>query len=73
VFGSFKRLQIGPDVDVQEFAVDLQETLGVGEAWELRKIVCLDLGKAAGTNLRHPGRFIERQITGDPRFLKLFA
>ena len=70
---SFERLHVRAHVDLEEFAVDLEESLRVGQAGELRKIVRLDLGKPRRADLRHARGFVERKFSRDSRFLKFLT
>ena len=56
VAGSFKRIEIRRHVDVEKFAVNQKEALGVSEAREIREIVRFDFGQARRSNLRQPAR-----------------
>src|SRR5262249_31129693 len=69
----FKRIQVRRDVDIQEFPVNKQETLRVRQAWELRKVVRLDLRQPLRTNFGHARSFIERELSSQPCFLKFFT
>ena len=40
---------------------------------ELGEIVCLNFCQPRGANLGHPGRFVDREISREPRFLKFFT
>src|SRR5207249_1284220 len=71
--GIFERVKVWRDIHVQKFSIDEQEPFCVRKARKLRKIVRLDLREARRTNLRHPRRFIEREISRAPRFLKFFT
>jgi hypothetical protein len=46
VAGSFESIEIGRNINLEKFAVDLQEPLGVGQTGKVRKIVRFDLRQA---------------------------
>src|SRR4029077_19909822 len=52
VAGSFKSVEIGRNINLEKFAVDLQKSLGVGQTRKVRKIVRFDLGQARLSNSR---------------------
>ena len=69
----FKSLEIGRDIDVEEFAVDEEEAFRVGEAGEARKILRLDFLDTGGANLGHARRFFERDLFRETRLLQFLA
>ena len=73
VLGIFKAFEIWRYIDIQEFSVDEQETLRVGQTRKLREIVGLNLRQSRRANLGHPRGFVERKIARPSRLLKFFT
>jgi hypothetical protein len=68
VLRGFERFHVRRHVHVEKFSVDEQESLGVGEAGELREILVLDLFQPARPDLRQATGFVESQSSRKTRF-----
>src|SRR5262249_41193153 len=71
--GIFESVQIRRHVNIQEFPIDKEETFRIRQTRELGKVVRLNFGQPLRSNLSHAGRFIEREISRHPCFLKFFT
>jgi hypothetical protein len=65
----FERLHVRRHIHLEEFPVDEQESLGVGEAGELREIFVLDLFQPAWPDLCQATGFVESEPSREARFL----
>jgi hypothetical protein len=67
--GCFERLEVRTHIYVEEFPINQQEPLGVGQARELGEILVFYLLKAGGANLGDPGGFIDAEVPREACFL----